>query len=77
MRARETFQGDGSPPSGRRRRLSAMQRWEQEQLRRLGLTDVEWDAERYCPCCISERLAREELARGEVDEPPPSGTRRR
>ncbi|WP_437586729.1 hypothetical protein [Sorangium sp. So ce1000] len=42
--------------------LSARERWELAWVRRLGLEDVSWDAERYCEHCRAERAARDEAA---------------
>ncbi|WP_437912147.1 hypothetical protein WME73_33320 [Sorangium sp. So ce302] len=50
------------PRSGNVNHLSARERWELAWVRRLGLEDVQWDAERYCEHCRAERAAREEAA---------------
>lgn len=65
---------DDSPPSGRRPSLSRMSEWEQMWVRRLGLEDVDWDPELYCPHCIVKRAAREEVME---ELAPPSGRRPR
>jgi hypothetical protein len=57
------------PRSGNVKQLSARERWELAWVRRLGLEDVTWDAERYCEHCRAERAAREEAAEDIAEAP--------
>ncbi|WP_437973680.1 hypothetical protein WMF11_33745 [Sorangium sp. So ce295] len=57
------------PRSGNVSHLSARERWELAWVRRLGLEDVNWDAEGYCEDCRAERAAREEAAEDIANTP--------
>ncbi|WP_437588192.1 hypothetical protein [Sorangium sp. So ce1000] len=72
MAKRRRFSGNGTRRSGNVIHVSPRLMWELAWLRKLGLEDVDWDPELFCPHCRAERAARGEPVEEELT--PPSGT---